>query len=79
MFPVADGRSASTTERGETELFAYRRGADGDLALALIRDDHATRSFDTLLRCRGGALARQRLQCPHHRNETNPNLAEMLA
>jgi hypothetical protein len=43
-------------ERIETELFAHRRG-DGDLALALIRDGNGMRSFDTLLRYRGSALA----------------------
>jgi hypothetical protein len=45
-------------ERIETELFANRMwGGDADLALALIRDGNGTRSFDTLLRYRGAALA----------------------
>jgi hypothetical protein len=44
-------------ERIETELFEYRMDGEGNLALALIRDGNATRSFDTLLRYRGSALA----------------------
>jgi hypothetical protein len=44
-------------ERIETELFACREGGEKNLALALIRDGNATRSFDTLLRYRGSALA----------------------
>jgi hypothetical protein len=45
-------------ERIEAELFANRLwDGGGDLALALIRDGHGTRSFDMLLRYRGSALA----------------------
>jgi hypothetical protein len=44
-------------ERIEAELFQNQRRGDGDLALALIRDGHGTRSFETLLRYRGSALA----------------------
>ena len=44
-------------ERIEIELFEFRMGTDGDLALALIRDGNGTRSFDTLMRYRGSALA----------------------
>jgi len=43
-------------ERIETELFEHH-GQDGDLALALIRDGNGSRSFDTLMRYRGSALA----------------------
>jgi len=44
-------------ERIEMELFEDRMGKEGNLALALIRDGNTTRSFDTLLRYRGSALA----------------------
>ncbi len=44
-------------ERIEAELFEYRKDGEDNLALALIRDGNATRSFDTLLRYRGSALA----------------------
>jgi hypothetical protein len=44
-------------ERIEAELFENGGRGDGDLALALIRDGHGTRSFVTLLRYRGSALA----------------------
>jgi hypothetical protein len=44
-------------ERIEAEMFQNQRRGDGDLALALIRDGHGPRSFDTLLRYRGSALA----------------------
>ncbi|MEM7024131.1 MAG: hypothetical protein AAF637_16305 [Pseudomonadota bacterium] len=49
-------------ERIEAELFEERSGAGhwagaGGVALALIRDGNSTRSFDTLLRYRGSALA----------------------
>ncbi|MEM7022273.1 MAG: hypothetical protein AAF637_06720 [Pseudomonadota bacterium] len=51
-------------ERIEAELFdEYGSGrarspwTDGGLALAMIRDGHRTRGFDTLLRYRGTALA----------------------
>jgi hypothetical protein len=38
-------------------LFEERRFADGGLGLALIRDGNGTRSFETLLRYRGAAMA----------------------
>ena len=44
-------------DRLETELFAERRFGDGGLGLALIRDGNGTRSFETLLRYRGAAMA----------------------
>jgi hypothetical protein len=44
-------------ERIEAELFVNQMRGDSDLALAVIRDGHGTRSFDTLLRYRGSALA----------------------
>jgi hypothetical protein len=44
-------------DRLETELFAERRFANGSLANALIRDGNGTRSFETLLRYRGAAMA----------------------
>jgi hypothetical protein len=44
-------------DRIEVELFAERRYADGGLGLALIRDGNGTRSFETLLRYRGAAMA----------------------
>jgi hypothetical protein len=46
-------------ERIEVELFAERLRSvrDGGVGLALIRDGNGTRSFDTLLRYRGAALA----------------------
>jgi hypothetical protein len=44
-------------DRIETELFEERRFADGGLGLALIRDGNGTRSFETLLRYRGAAMA----------------------
>jgi hypothetical protein len=44
-------------DRIETELFEERRYADGGLGLALIRDGNGTRSFETLLRYRGAAMA----------------------
>ena len=40
----------------ETELFEERR-AQGGLGLALIRDGNGARSFETLLRYRGAAMA----------------------
>ncbi|MEM7022645.1 MAG: hypothetical protein AAF637_08610 [Pseudomonadota bacterium] len=45
------------SERIEAELFDFRMGGDGDLAIALMRDGNSTRSFDTLMRYRGSALA----------------------
>jgi hypothetical protein len=44
-------------DRIETELFEERRIASGGLGLALIRDGNGPRSFETLLRYRGAALA----------------------
>jgi hypothetical protein len=45
-------------DRIETDLFAERRyGADAGTGLALIRDGNGTRSFETLLRYRGAAMA----------------------
>jgi hypothetical protein len=44
-------------DRIEVELFAERRFRDGGLGHALIRDGHSTRSFETLLRYRGAAMA----------------------
>jgi hypothetical protein len=44
-------------ERLEAEVLAVRRYGDADLGLALIRDGNGTRSFDTLLRYRGAAMA----------------------
>jgi hypothetical protein len=45
-------------DRMEVELFAERRWETGDpLGLALIRDGNGTRSFETLMRYRGAAMA----------------------
>jgi hypothetical protein len=44
-------------DRIEVELFEERRFAHGGLGLALIRDGNGTRSFETLLRYRGAAMA----------------------
>ena len=44
-------------DRIEAELFEERRIASGGLGLALIRDGNGTRSFETLLRYRGAAMA----------------------
>jgi hypothetical protein len=44
-------------ERLEAELFAENHSAGRSLGLALIRDCNGARSFDTLLRYRGGTLA----------------------
>jgi hypothetical protein len=44
-------------DRIEVELFEERRFAGGGLGLALIRDGNGTRSFETLLRYRGAAMA----------------------
>jgi hypothetical protein len=44
-------------DRIEAELFAERHVTGGGLGLALIRDGNGTRSFETLLRYRGAALA----------------------
>jgi hypothetical protein len=44
-------------DRLEVELFEERRLANSSLGLALIRDGNGTRSFETLLRYRGAAMA----------------------
>ena len=44
-------------DRIEIELFEERQVAQGGLGLALIRDGNGARSFETLLRYRGAALA----------------------
>jgi hypothetical protein len=44
-------------DRIEIELFEERRSASGGLGLALIRDGNGARSFETLLRYRGAAMA----------------------
>jgi hypothetical protein len=47
----------SRAERLEAELFAENQLAGWSLGHAMIRDCNGARSFDTLLRYRGGALA----------------------
>jgi hypothetical protein len=45
-------------DRIEVELFARRSwGTDANLGIAMIRDGNGTRSFETLLRYRGAAMA----------------------
>ena len=44
-------------DRIEAALFQERDAAGGGLGLALIRDGNGTRSFETLLRYRGAAMA----------------------
>jgi hypothetical protein len=44
-------------ERIEAEPFVRHADRDRNLGLALIRDGHGSRAFDTLLRYRGSALA----------------------
>jgi hypothetical protein len=44
-------------DRLEAELFAERSWGDASPGLALIRDGNGTRSFETLLRYRGAAMA----------------------
>jgi len=44
-------------DRIEVELFAERHIPGGGVGLALIRDGNGTRSFETLLRYRGAAMA----------------------
>jgi hypothetical protein len=44
-------------DRIEADLFEERHIAGGGLGLALIRDGNGTRSFETLLRYRGAAMA----------------------
>ena len=57
---VAASWRLERAERIEAELFAHQMDSPfgrGDLGLALIRDCNGARSFDTLLRYRGGTLA----------------------
>jgi hypothetical protein len=54
---VAASWRLARAERLEAELFAHNHLAGGSLGLALIRDCNGARSFDTLLRYRGGTLA----------------------
>jgi hypothetical protein len=44
-------------DRMEVELFAERRWENGGVGMALIRDGNGTRSFETLPRYRGAAMA----------------------
>jgi hypothetical protein len=44
-------------ERFEVQLFEERRIPGGNLGLSVIRDGNGTRSFETLLRYRGAAMA----------------------
>jgi hypothetical protein len=44
-------------DRIEVELFEERSWGDGGVGIALIRDGNGTRSFETLLRYRGAAMA----------------------
>jgi hypothetical protein len=44
-------------DRMEVELFAERRWDNGGVGRALIRDGNGTRSFETLMRYRGAAMA----------------------
>jgi hypothetical protein len=53
---VAASWRLARSERLEAELFA-RMMEGGSMGLALIRDGNGARSFDTLLRYRGGTLA----------------------
>ena len=53
---VAEWRLARA-DRIEIELFAERQSPNGDLGLALIRGGNGARSFETLLRYRGAAMA----------------------
>jgi hypothetical protein len=54
---VAAAWRLSRAERLEAELFAENHLPGRSLGLALIRDGNGSRSFDTLLRYRGGTLA----------------------
>jgi hypothetical protein len=70
-------------ERIEAELFARHADRDRNLGLALIRDGHGSRAFDTLLRYRGSALAElwralrllKALQAEQHAPEAAPGAA----
>ena len=57
-------------DRLEVELFAERRWEDAGVGMALIRDGNGTRSFETLLRYRGAAMAEfwRALQAPSRRS-----------
>ena len=44
-------------DRMEAEVLEFRSYEDANAGLALIRDGNATRSFDTLMRYRGAAMA----------------------
>ncbi len=44
-------------DRMEVELFEERRWDNGGVGMALIRDGNGTRSFETLMRYRGAAMA----------------------
>jgi hypothetical protein len=44
-------------DRREAEVLEFRSYEDANAGLALIRDGNATRSFDTLMRYRGAAMA----------------------
>ena len=44
-------------DRMEVELFEERRWEDAGVGMALIRDGNGTRSFETLMRYRGAAMA----------------------
>jgi hypothetical protein len=54
---VAAAWRLERAERLEAELFERHHFPGGNLGLALIRDGNGPRSFDTLLRYRGGTLA----------------------
>ena len=56
--PRRDGRLAlARADRLEVELFAERRWENAGVGMALIRDGNGTRSFETLMRYRGAAMA----------------------
>jgi hypothetical protein len=54
---VAAAWRLERAERIEAELFEHYLRGDRNLGVALIRDGNGARSFDTLLRYRGGTLA----------------------
>jgi hypothetical protein len=68
-------------DRIETELFDERRTTSGGLGLALIRDGNGTRSFETLLRYRGAAMAEfwRALKTLKALQAEQPALADMSA
>ena len=57
-------------DRMEVELFEERRWEDAGVGMALIRDGNGTRSFETLMRYRGAAMAEfwRALQAPSRRS-----------